>query len=330
MKTIASFAELNEGKVNFDDLYTAKDPRNYFKYLGQLDYVIPHLAQPIFQQLIRARAELQDEPVTVLDLGSSYAVNGALMKYQVGYETLRERYTAPALQTLSSEELLDLDRAFFKAWPKNRNVRVIALDVSDNAVRYAQDCSAADLGLVADLEERDPTPEQAEALADVDLIVSTGCVGYVTSKTFARLARVTRPGRTPWVASFVLRMFPYDLIEAKLAEQKLKTEKFEGATFVQRRFANREEMEATVMAVERRGLDTRGLEAAGLYHADLFISRPRAEIERVPIQRLVSVVSGANVPWTVGTNVLGGFGPAARKRARSERPHLTLAKSQPA
>jgi hypothetical protein len=203
---------------------------------------------------------------------------------------------------------------------------VIALDISENAVRYAQACGAADLGLAIDLESRNPTAEEAAVLSGVDLIVSTGCVGYVTSKTFERLARVTRPGRVPWVASFVLRMFPYGQIEATLAAQGLETEMFEGATFVQRRFAGREEMEATVAAVEQRGLDTRGREANGLYHANLFVSRPPAEIERLPLQKMVSVVSGANMPWTVGTNVLSSFGPAARRRARPE-PRLKLAES---
>ena len=321
-KSSENFSEINEIKVDFSTLYTSKDPRNYFRYLGQLDYVIPHLAQPVFAQVVRARAETQEEPVTVLDVGSSYAVNGALMKYALRYEMLRERYTFPGLQPLSSEELLDLDRNFFNAWPENPGVRMIALDASENAVRYAQSCGAADLGLVADYESRDPSPEEAAALANVDIIISTGCVGYVTSNTFKRIAKATRNGRTPWVVSFVLRMFPYDDIETTLGEFGLVTEKFESATFVQRRFANREEMEAAIMAVEKRGIDTRGHEAEGLYHAELFVSRPPEEIERVPLQKLVTVVSGANVPWTVGTNVLGSFGQAARRRARAQRPHL--------
>jgi hypothetical protein len=150
-------------------------------------------------------------------------------------------------------------------------------------------------------------------------------VGYVTSKTFRKLAALSRRGRPAWTASFVLRMFPYDDIAASLAQQGLETEKFEGATFVQRRFADRQEMEAAVHAIEGRGIDTRGHETEGLYHADFYLSRPRSEIDRCPIQKLVSVVSGANKPWTPGTNVLGSFGRSARKRARSERSHLTLA-----
>jgi hypothetical protein len=95
------------------------------------------------------------------------------------------------------------------------------------------------------------------------------------------------------------------------------TERYEGATFVQRRFANRDEMESTIRAVEGRGLDTDGYETEGLYHSNLFVSRPDEEIARRPIQELVTVISGANKLWSVGTNVLGGYGRAARKVARS-------------
>ncbi len=321
----AAFTAINESKANFDHVYIEKDPRQYFNYLGQLDYIIPHLAQPIFEQLIRARAALQGGPVTVLDLGSSYGVNGALMKYALSYDALRDRYTAPSLQRLAPEEMLELDRAFYMAWPRNRNVRVIGLDVSENAVRYGQACGTMDMAFCADLETNDPKPEVATAIAEADIIISTGCVGYVGSKTFDRVMALARKGRTAWVASFVLRMFPYDRIAATLADYGLETEKLHGATFVQRRFANRQEMEDVVRAVEMRGIDSRGHETEGVYHADLYVSRPSAEIERTPLQQLVNVVSGANKPWTIGTNVMGQHGPGARQRARGAAHHLTLA-----
>lgn len=319
MNVSVNYAVINEAKADFTDLYTSKDPRNYFKHLGQLDYIIPHLAQPIFSQLIRARQETQDEPVTVLDVGCSYAINGALMKYALDYEALRQRYTAPSLQALSSTEVLALDRHFYRSWPKHPGIKVIGLDVSENAVRYAEDAGILDHGLAIDLESRDPTPEEAAILAGVDIIVSTGCVGYVTSKTFQRIAKVARKGRAPWAANFVLRMFPFDGIARTLAEQGLVTEPYEGATFVQRRFANRDEMEKAVVAVEARGLDTDGLETEGLYHSNLFVSRPPQEIERRPIQELVSVISGANKLWSVGANVLGSYGKAVREAARARR-----------
>jgi len=320
MNVSVNYSEINQAKVDFTDLYTSKDPRNYFKYLGQLDYIIPHLAQPIFAQLIRARQETQSEPVTVLDVGCSYAINGALMKFALDYEALRQRYTAPSLQALSSAEMLAHDRHFYQSWPRHAGVRVIGLDVSENAVRYAEDTGILDHGLAIDLESRDPTAAEAAILEKVDLIVSTGCVGYVTSKTFQRIAKVARKGREAWAANFVLRMFPFDDIDRTLAAQGLVTERYEGATFVQRRFADRDEMEKAITAVEARGLDTDGFETEGLYHSNLFVSRPPQEAERRPIQELVTVVSGANKLWSVGANVLGSYGQAVRQAARSRRP----------
>jgi hypothetical protein len=120
-------------------------------------------------------------------------------------------------------------------------------------------------------------------------------------------------------------MFPYDRIASTLARYGLETEKFEGATFVQRRFNDRKEMEAAVSAVEALGIDTRGHETEGVYLADLYVSRPAAEIERMPLQKMVNVVSGANKPWTIGTNVLGRHGPAARRRARGGLSPVAIA-----
>ncbi|MCC6949288.1 MAG: class I SAM-dependent methyltransferase [Bradyrhizobiaceae bacterium] len=325
MRSERSYSDLNEIKYDFSQIYLDKDPREYFRVLGQLDYIIPHVAQPVFEQLIRARAETQDEPVTVLDLGCSYGLNGALMKYALRYDALRERYTDPAMKPLSSDAMLELDRHFYQAWPKHPRVRVIGLDPSESAVRYGEQAGTMDLALPLDLEANDPSPEQANALAAVDLVVSTGCVGYVTSKTFKRLTKLARLGRPAWVASFVLRMFPYDDIAATLATLGLETERFEAATFVQRRFANFDEMEATIKAVEARGLDPRGRESDGLFHADLFVSRPPAEIARRRVQKLVSVVSGVNKPWPVGTHALGSLAWAARAQRRKQQRKLAAA-----
>jgi SAM-dependent methyltransferase len=319
MTVESGFSELNDKKSDFSKIYTERDPREYFRVLGQLDYIVPHVAQPVLDQLIRARAETQDDPVTVLDLGCSYGLNGALMKYALRYDALRERYTDPALKTLSPDALLGLDRNFYQSWPKTPRLRVIGLDPSANAVRYGEAAGTMDIGMALDLENYDPSREQAKLLENVDLIVSTGCVGYVTSKTFERLTRLARRGRPAWVASFVLRMFPYDEIEEALSKLDLQTERFEAATFVQRRFASFDEMDATIRAVEERGLDPRGRESDGLFHADLFVSRPPAEIARLPIGKLVSVVSGANKPWPVGTHALGSLARAARAQRRTKR-----------
>ncbi|WP_370153844.1 hypothetical protein [Ferrovibrio sp.] len=295
------YSAINQAKADFSAIYVQPDPRAYFRTLGALGYGIPHLARPVFEQLIAARRQArlaagEDATVTVLDLGCSYGVNAALMKYALGYDQLIERYDLMAQQQAGPDDMLRLDRHYYAAWPQRPDIRVIGLDVSGPAVRYAESCGILDAGIVADLESEDPGAEAAALLSGIDLIVSTGCVGYVTSRSFRRLADLCiAAGReAPWVASFVLRMFDYGDIAQVLKRHGLVTQKFEGATFVQRRFRDEEEMRGTLEALSARGLSAAGKEADGLFHAELFFSRPQAESEARPINRLVSVTSGVN------------------------------------
>jgi hypothetical protein len=116
-------------------------------------------------------------------------------------------------------------------------VWVAGLDVAQNAIDYACRVGLLDRGWAEDLEAADPSPGLADELAQVDLIITTGGVGYITERTFDRLLRPERDGRSPRVLAVVLRLFPYDDIAATLDKYGLTTEKLEGVTFPQRRFA---------------------------------------------------------------------------------------------
>ena len=291
--TQRDFVAANQAKLNFDDIYTKDDPRDYFRVLGGLDYVIPDVARPIFRQLIEARRAELGRPVTVLDIGCSYGINAALMCYPVTFETLYDRYLARGMQELPASEIVELDRHFFASWPKREDVRVIGMDISGPAIEYAVACDLLDFGIVGDFENGKPTREQCAALKSVDIIVSTGCVGYVTERTFEKLA-VCMEGVTPWVASFVLRMFPYEDIERTLAAQGLSTERFEGTTFVQRRFGDRDEQRGVMEKLKAKGISPSGKEADGHYHTELFVSRPKQAADKCPLQSMISVAAGLN------------------------------------
>jgi len=89
----------------------------------------------------------------------------------------------------------------------------------------------------------------------------------------------------------VLRMFPYDEISAVLAKHGLRTEQLHGTSFPQRRFANDRERDVALREIAARGLDTTGLESDGRYYADLYLSRPGADIEQVPLRELLRDVA---------------------------------------
>ncbi len=287
------FETLNRAKANFDSIYERADPREYFRVLSGLDYVIPDLAQPVFRNLISALRDSLSRSVKVLDLGCSYGINAALAKYPLDTRRLAQRYVAAEIRSLSSETLIKLDRHYFRSWPISSDTRFVGLDSSEAAAQYGLNAGLLDAAISTNLETGELTNRDRDVIRDVDLIISTGSVGYLTHASFRRILATYAPGHRPWVANFVLRMFPYDAIAHTMREFDLVTEKLDGVTFVQRRFHSEEEARATLEVLDAMGVDTTGKEAEGLLHAELYLSRPRAWVELAPLSGLVSITSGA-------------------------------------
>lgn len=282
-----SIASANEGKANFNDIYRSQDPREYFRILGGLDYIIPQLAKPVFLQIARRLIAELGRPITILDVGCSYGVNAALLTRDLDFATLKSRYSAPSLSTLSSDALSNFDHSFYTSWPKSSDICFVGFDNSAPALNYAKRVGLLDGAIAADLETGVLVGAQCRSAANADLIISTGCIGYVTHRTLAKLAACATTGRTPWIASFVLRIFPFGDIAHELSERGLETEKFEGATFEQRRFRTRREQAYAIRALRKIGLDPRGKEGEGRYHAEFYLSRPAADIARTPLSDIL-------------------------------------------
>ena len=291
------FASLNASKANFDDIYLQDDPRGYFSVLGALDYIIPDVAAPVIRQILAARKSRYDTAPTVLDIGCSYGINAAVHRYPLSFRRLRRRYVNADMAALSADDLARLDRNYYAGWPETGIARFIGLDVSAPAVRYGVSVGLLEEGIVANLESSTPAPRDIERIRRADVILSTGCVGYVTERTFR--AVLGSMARAPWVVSFVLRMFPYDAIAEESARHGLVTERLAGATFVQRRFRDVQEFTQCLGNLENLGIETAGLESEGRFQAELFVSRPREDVQAAPLGEIVKVVSGRN--RTVGT-----------------------------
>lgn len=288
------FSRINQAKVIFNDIYIEKDPRSYFSALGDLDYMIPDVAEPVVRQILAAKASATNTEPVVLDIGCSYGINAAVHRFPLTFGGLRHRYARREMKALSSEELVRLDRNFYSAWPDIGLARFIGLDISAPAVQYATDAGLLEQGIVADLENNPLSADNARIVRQADVIMSTGCIGYVTEKTFSKVLDATE--KTPWIISFVLRMFPYDSLAATFAQRGLVTERLSGVTFIQRRFRDAEEFENTLATLATRGIDSTGLESEGLFHADLILSRPEADARAAPLEDIVTVASGRGRP----------------------------------
>lgn len=282
-----AFEEINEAKANMDHVYDQPDPRAYFRELRRLGYAIPGHAKPIFQKLIAHLRRRPEDTVHVLDLGCSYGVNAALLKHDLSMPDLYDHWGNQSLTDVTPEELAERDRHFFDNLEDPEAIEMIGLDQAESAVAFAEETGLLDEGLALNLENEPLPGAVREDLAQVDLVTSTGCVGYVTERSFDRILPAVTQGQPAWLGNFVLRLFPFDAIAERLSDWGYVTEKLEGRTFVQRRFESDEEQEQVIEQLRENGVDPTGLEAEGHLLAEFYLSRP-ASPANIPIEQLLA------------------------------------------
>ena len=259
------------GKLSLDHVYNREDPRSYFSTLRKLDYQVPELAKPIFRRLIDARREATGTAkAKIVDVGCSYGVNAALLKHDLSLDDLYRLYGSAAPGDAGT--LLARDRALF-ADVADEDLAVVGIDAAERAVAYAVDAGILDAGISTNLETDTPSGADRRAVEGTDMIISTGCVGYVTETSLEHLVEAGRD-RGAWMANFVLRMFDYAPIEEMLAGHGYVTEKLEGALFPQRQYVSAEEREHVLDNLGRLGVAPDEAELDGWYLAELHVSRP--------------------------------------------------------
>ena len=267
------------GKISLDHIYTQPDPRPYFCTLRALDYQIPGLAKPYFMKLIKnLRESLEIRTPKVLDIGCSYGINAALLKCDTTMGELYERYCAPS-DTRTRNTLLASDRDLVRSRNGLEPTRFVGLDSSQPALSYALSAGFIDGAVAANLEMCDITEREREQFAGTDLVISTGCIGYVGERTISQV--ISAQGeRKPWMAHFVLRMFSFEPVAESLAGSGYETIHID-RVFKQRRFASAEEQSLVFDTMSAAGVDPQGLETDGWLYAQLYVSRPRGATRRV-------------------------------------------------
>jgi len=282
------YDQANAGKANFEWTYNQLDPRSYFQALGALDYDIPARAAPIFLKTFSAYAAARRRgALTVLDLGCSYGINAAVLKYGCTMEELREHYRRFDGDNAASHQVLMADQTKFSDGRPKRDIAIVGIDRAQFAAAYGFWAGLLDDAIPENLEVGGPSPRAADTIARCDLVISTGVVGYVTERTFWQIAACQPPDELPWIASFVLRMFDYAPVAEVLGHFGYLTEKLERRYFCQRRFADEAEQHHVERLLARRHLSTAGLESNGHYLAEFFLSRPAEEAKARPLAALL-------------------------------------------
>ncbi|RBR07243.1 uncharacterized protein FIESC28_10742 [Fusarium coffeatum] len=272
-------------KASFTDIYNDKDPRAYLTTLAPLKYTIPQQLQPLFQRLHQLASQ-DTTNSAILDVCCSYGINGGLIRHDVDMEAWTAHY---ADSDLSPEEQVQSDKEFFASRVRSDKPVVLGLDKAENAIRYALETGLVDNGWAENLETHDPSPSLSEVLKDVTLIICTGGVSYVGSRTFGRIMSAIPRSTNIWMASTVIRTVSYEEVAMTLKAHGLETMKLPGV-LRQRRFASDKEKSDAIAQVKARGLDPSGFEDEGYLCAEVYISRPIGELSTTPIAELADLM----------------------------------------
>lgn len=270
-------------KADFDDIYTSRDPRRYYRTLRSYDYRIPVHSGTVFGQLAQSFAD--DPPPRVVDLCCSYGVNATVLKHDLDFDEILEHYCDPSVESLDRNELLALDQKWYASNRRADPMRVCGVDSSAAAISYASDSGLLDAGYAEDLEVREPSPELAIELGEADLITVSGGIGYITERT---IDHVLTHARKPRIAALCLRWIDFSSIVEVGAAHGLVTERLDEATFPQRRFASDEERRHVHAELERLGINSEGREADGYHHTDLYVLRPEHEVRARPLDAVLA------------------------------------------
>ena len=275
-----TYESANEAKSNFNDVYLAPTPHAYFGEMHRLRYAIGQEARPYFKAAVALlRRQLPtDATVRMFDLGCSYGVGSALVKYGFSFAEIADFFADKAEKDFRGC-VKDMRHWLDEASAVNR-LTCIGADSSAPAIKFAIEAGLIEDGIAHDFEA-DPKLDdrECELVKAADLLISTGTIGYVGEKTLSTILRKlgeARPtDRVPLTVVTILRMFTPEPITTTFANFGYRFEAVPGVRLRQRRFDNEHEQKETMRLVRARGLDPTGWESTGYLYADLFIgARP--------------------------------------------------------
>lgn len=263
-----------EVKKDFTNIYTKKFPDAYLKEMKKLDYRIPDKTKPLYMSLAKQLYKKFSRVIKILDIGSSYGINAALMKYDLKMSDLDEFF----LKTSPSKEQT---KQFFEELPTDNTLSFNQIDISEPALTFSEDVKLCKKGICVNLETGNlPIKEIPRS----DMIIATGCIGYIGYKAFSNLFELIKkqqsnfssnPNQWPIFAFSVLRIFDMKKIKKTFDEYGYSIIKSDIKPIRQRRFSDSDEQYKTLSLLHDNNLDTDEFEDDGHFYADFYIASPK-------------------------------------------------------
>ena len=262
-------------KRDFTNIYTQKTPFAYLKEMKRLSYRIPDHTKPLYLSLVRQLFEKMNRPISIIDIGSSYGINSALLKHDLKMSELDDFFLREPQPTNQQT------REFFDELYEDKTMNFYQIDISKPALQFSEDTRLCKEGFDINLETCNI--KLLEKLPVFDLVIATGCIGYIGYKAFVNLFELIKkrkddPHHTntaPMFAFSVLRIFDMRNIKKTFEYYGYSLVKADLKPICQRQFSNPDEKSQSLSLLHSMGIDTKGYEDNGNFYADFYIASPK-------------------------------------------------------
>ena len=262
-------------KKDFTDIYRQKFPDDYLEEMRRLQYRIPNSTKSFYMSLAEQLYKKLSRPINILDIGSSYGINAALMKHDLEMSDLDDFF-------LTEENTnVEQTKQFFEKLPSKDYLKFYQIDISDPALQFSEEVKLCTKGICVNLEtESLPIKE----LPSFDMIIATGCIGYIGYKAFSNLFELIKKQQTkysqteidkPIFAFSVLRIFDMEKIQQTFDDFGYSLVKTDLGPIRQRQFSDSDEKSQTVSLLHEKGIDPKDFEDDGHFYAHFYIASPK-------------------------------------------------------
>ncbi|NQT83602.1 hypothetical protein HQ563_11280 [bacterium] len=293
----------NEAKANFDDVYVQPTPHAYVRKMALHGYQIGEQARPYCLAAAELLKERNGEawPVQMLDVGCSYGMGSAFVKYGCSFDEIVAFFSSRAPKDYAS--CCEVMRMWLNVTSPVSDMRCVGLDSSAPAIQFGLDSGLLEGGLSRDLEDADvlPTETDVKWFRSCNFLMSTGAIGYVSERTFSKvlphLGKDHPSDFGPFALVTTLRMFDIEPIYRIFKQSGLRLTSVPGIRLPQRNFADESEQMQICRILHDKRIDTKKYEDEGTLFADLFVAAPVEQLTQLveKVKLVESKLSSANI-----------------------------------
>ncbi len=261
------------GFDHLEELSNQSEPTAWSRRFSRLDYRLPEYTVRLLRHVLDL---LGDQSNVIVDVGSSYGFNSALLNHGLTLADLYSHYRRD--HRADPAGWITADRQFFSDSRRPNTVPVIGVGLSVPALDYGVSVGLLTNGIVSDLEHDVLEPAEASLLSTSTVVCISAGTAPVGQRTFLTL--VGAATKRPVIAGFFLRWVDVRPIAQTLAIAGYEfTADFE-SVYPQRRFASAADRRTVMDGLQQLGFPPTATELSGYQGAIPFIAVPSSMPQR--------------------------------------------------